>query len=220
MPHPLDAIPRPLAHTLELLARSLADGLLAWHEYSDALACHLRRQLCCSTVELWRVAVVRGHRTLVRVGHCRADAAGGLQLRVPPGAALDLYLAQMRLLGVYSCNDSHEDSLGRCLACGDAPCDQPGAFMDALLVINAEAVGVLSCQQDCGPRLWASGERALLRRLATRVALQLARIDLRRCDLQHMATPSRDGAGILCMSSTLLNVGLHASVVHADSGHR
>ncbi len=189
MPHQLDAIPGQLAHTLDLLARSMADGLLAWQEYSDTLACHLRRQLCCSTVELWRVAVLHGRRTLVRMGHCRADAVGGPPLRVPPGAALDLYLAQVRALNVYACNDSQGDPLGRALACGDAPSDQPGAFMDAMLVLNAQAIGVLSCHHDCGPRLWASEERALLRRLAARVALHLARIDLHRCEVDHTAAP-------------------------------
>jgi len=191
MPHQLDAIPRQLAYTLELLARSMADGLLAWEEYSNALACHLRRQLRCSTVELWRVALVCGRHTLVRMGHCRTDAAGGPQRRVPPGAALDLYLAQVRVLGVYACDDSHADPLGRSVECGDALSDQPGAFMDALLAINAETIGVLSCHQDCGPRLWETHERALLRRLAARVALHLARIDMRRCALDHTAACRR-----------------------------
>ncbi|TXI25394.1 MAG: hypothetical protein E6Q67_01220 [Roseateles sp.] len=41
-------------------------------------------------------------------------------------------------------------------------------------------MGVLSCHQGCSPRLWATTEMALLRRLAARVALHLARIDMRR----------------------------------------
>jgi GAF domain-containing protein len=161
---------------LDSLGWCLAAGTLTYPAYQDALALVLQRQFHCSTVALWRVNGARGERTLHALG--RYDASGE---RLPVGAALTetqlgLYFDVLNARGAYACDDALNDPNLDPTGVRHRRPDAPRAFLDALVAINGNALGVLSCCQDFGPRQWQIDEEAMLKRVGARVALHLTRV--------------------------------------------
>jgi hypothetical protein len=171
-------IPLSSSQELDSLGWCLAAGTLAYPAYQDALAPVLWRQFRCSSVALWRVDGERGTRSLLCLGRYGAQGR-----RLPAGevlseAQLGPYFDVLHLRGAYACddtlNDTTLDPTGRLYRRPDVP----RAFLDALVAINGQALGVLSCRQDFGPRQWQTDEEATLKRVGARVALHLTRMIL------------------------------------------
>lgn len=168
-------MPASISQQLDLLGWHWADGAFSFKEYVDDLACLMKRHFDCSAVALWRIHGAQGERTMLCLGQYRACGdwlPGGEDLSE---ARLGSYFATLDDRGVFACVDTQGV---RGFYAADDPFrwpDSPRAFLDAVVSINGQPVGVLSCYQETGPRHWSVDEVAKLRQFGVRVALHVSR---------------------------------------------
>lgn len=171
----LPMIPPSLNQELDLLGWRLADATLTLASYQAALADILRRRINCSTVVIWRMTSEQGKRNLDCIGRYPASVADMPRGELVSESPLGKYFSVLTSRGVYACGDTLNDPHLEAPGVWWRRADAPRAFLDALVVINGQPLGVLSCRQDAVQRQWVVDEETLLRRLSAKVALHLTR---------------------------------------------
>jgi len=168
--------PLVLNRELDLLGWRLVEGGLAYADYRQEVASLLLRHFNCSRVAVWRLSTADGSR---RLDCLDAYSAAGVRTSdedALPESRLGAYFQELVQHGAYVCDDTHIDPNLDSMSHRFRRPGAPRAFLDALVTVNAQALGVLSCQQSPHPRVWNISDSMALKKCSAKVALHLSRM--------------------------------------------
>ena len=165
--------PHPLLDQVQALGAGLLQGPISPRGYLHQLAQLLRRHFRCGQVSVWALCRQDGTLSATRLARDRDDLAE------PPAddpvsvEGHQAYFECLRTQGYVASADTRADPVLHSVRERYLRHGAPRALLDVAFTVNGQAFGILCCEELSRTRAWAAEELAMLRRVASRVALHL-----------------------------------------------